>query len=70
MHPLDPKEVLESLGIERLERVVFKNLSGGQKQRLSEPSSLNTTTTPIAKVVQAFRLLVSRLPRCSYRHQT
>ena len=33
--PLDPHEVLESLGIEQIERVAFKNLSGGQKQRLS-----------------------------------
>ena len=33
--PLDPQEVLESLGIKRIERVAFKNLSGGQKQRLS-----------------------------------
>jgi len=33
--PLDPKEVLDSLGIMHLERVAFKNLSGGQKQRLS-----------------------------------
>ena len=33
--PLDPQEVLESLGITQIERVAFKNLSGGQKQRLS-----------------------------------
>lgn len=33
--PLDPHEVLESLGIGHIERVAFKNLSGGQKQRLS-----------------------------------
>jgi ABC-2 type transport system ATP-binding protein len=33
--PLDPQEVLESLGIKQIERVAFKNLSGGQKQRLS-----------------------------------
>lgn len=33
--PLDPQEVLESLGISQIERVAFKNLSGGQKQRLS-----------------------------------
>jgi ABC-2 type transport system ATP-binding protein len=33
--PLDPQEVLDSLGINKLARVAFKNLSGGQKQRLS-----------------------------------
>lgn len=33
--PLDPQEVLKSLGIENIERVGFKKLSGGQKQRLS-----------------------------------
>lgn len=33
--PLDPQQVLESLGIKQIERVAFKNLSGGQKQRLS-----------------------------------
>jgi ABC-2 type transport system ATP-binding protein len=33
--PLDPQEVLESLGIKHIERTAFKNLSGGQKQRLS-----------------------------------
>jgi ABC-2 type transport system ATP-binding protein len=33
--PLDPQEVLDSLGIEHLAGVAFKNLSGGQKQRLS-----------------------------------
>jgi ABC-2 type transport system ATP-binding protein len=33
--PLDPREVLESLGIGQLERVAFKKLSGGQKQRVS-----------------------------------
>lgn len=33
--PLDPHEVLESLGIKNLERTLFKNLSGGQKQRVS-----------------------------------
>jgi ABC-2 type transport system ATP-binding protein len=33
--PLDPREVLESLGIKHLERAAFKKLSGGQKQRLS-----------------------------------
>ena len=32
--PLDPREVLDSLGISQLARVAFKNLSGGQKQRL------------------------------------
>ncbi len=34
-HPLDPHEVLDSLGIKHIERVPFKNLSGGQKQRVS-----------------------------------
>src|SRR5215467_89333 len=33
--PLDPDELLESLGIKQVENSVFKNLSGGQKQRLS-----------------------------------
>jgi ABC-2 type transport system ATP-binding protein len=33
--PLDPREVLESLGMEHIERAAFKNLSGGQKQRVS-----------------------------------
>jgi ABC-2 type transport system ATP-binding protein len=33
--PLDPQEVLESLGIKDIERKPFKTLSGGQKQRLS-----------------------------------
>ena len=33
--PLDPGEVLQSLGITHIERAAFKNLSGGQKQRLS-----------------------------------
>jgi ABC-type multidrug transport system ATPase subunit len=33
--PLDPQEVLESLGINHIERVAFKKLSGGQKQRVS-----------------------------------
>jgi ABC-2 type transport system ATP-binding protein len=33
--PLDPREVLESLGIKHLERAAFKKLSGGQKQRVS-----------------------------------
>jgi ABC-2 type transport system ATP-binding protein len=34
-NPLDPREVLESLGIKHIERAAFKNLSGGQKQRVS-----------------------------------
>lgn len=34
-NPLDPQEVLESLGIKQIERAVFKKLSGGQKQRVS-----------------------------------
>jgi ABC-2 type transport system ATP-binding protein len=34
-HPLDPQEVLESLGIKHIERSAFSKLSGGQKQRLS-----------------------------------
>jgi ABC-2 type transport system ATP-binding protein len=34
-NPLDPQEVLESLGIKHIERAIFKNLSGGQKQRVS-----------------------------------
>jgi ABC-2 type transport system ATP-binding protein len=34
-NPLDPNELLESLGIEQLANSTFKNLSGGQKQRLS-----------------------------------
>jgi ABC-2 type transport system ATP-binding protein len=33
--PLDPREVLESLGIKHIERAAFKKLSGGQKQRVS-----------------------------------
>jgi ABC-2 type transport system ATP-binding protein len=33
--PLDPREVLQSLGITHIERTAFRNLSGGQKQRLS-----------------------------------
>ncbi len=33
--PLNPQEVLESLGIKDIERSAFKNLSGGQKQRVS-----------------------------------
>ena len=34
-NPLDPQEVLESLGVKHIERVAFKKLSGGQKQRVS-----------------------------------
>ena len=34
-NPLDPQEVLESLGVKDIERVAFKKLSGGQKQRVS-----------------------------------
>ena len=34
-NPLDPDEVLESLGIKQFDTSAFKNLSGGQKQRLS-----------------------------------
>jgi ABC-2 type transport system ATP-binding protein len=34
-NPLDPQEVLESLGISDIERAAFKKLSGGQKQRVS-----------------------------------
>jgi ABC-2 type transport system ATP-binding protein len=33
--PLDPDELLESLGIKQVENSTFKSLSGGQKQRLS-----------------------------------
>lgn len=33
--PLDPQEVLESLGMENIERAAFRKLSGGQKQRVS-----------------------------------
>jgi ABC-2 type transport system ATP-binding protein len=33
--PLDPQEVLASLGIKHVERAGFKQLSGGQKQRVS-----------------------------------
>ncbi len=33
--PIDPDEILESLGIKELKSSIFKNLSGGQKQRLS-----------------------------------
>jgi ABC-2 type transport system ATP-binding protein len=34
-NPLDPDELLESLGIKQTSNTSFKNLSGGQKQRLS-----------------------------------
>ena len=34
-NPLDPNELLESLGIKQFDNSSFKNLSGGQKQRLS-----------------------------------
>jgi ABC-2 type transport system ATP-binding protein len=34
-NPLDPDQLLESLGIEQIMNSSFKNLSGGQKQRLS-----------------------------------
>ena len=34
-HPLNPDELLESLGIEQIEDSIYRNLSGGQKQRLS-----------------------------------
>jgi ABC-2 type transport system ATP-binding protein len=34
-NPLDPDELLKSLGIKQAENAVFKSLSGGQKQRLS-----------------------------------
>jgi ABC-2 type transport system ATP-binding protein len=34
-NPLDPDELLESLGIKQFENSAFKSLSGGQKQRLS-----------------------------------
>jgi len=34
-HPLNPDELLESLGIRQIEDSIYKNLSGGQKQRLS-----------------------------------
>jgi ABC-2 type transport system ATP-binding protein len=33
--PLDPGELLESLGIRQIEKAKFKRLSGGEKQRLS-----------------------------------
>jgi ABC-2 type transport system ATP-binding protein len=34
-NPLDPDELLKSLGIKQVENSAFKSLSGGQKQRLS-----------------------------------
>ena len=34
-NPLDPDELLESLGIKQIDHSAFKSLSGGQKQRLS-----------------------------------
>jgi ABC-2 type transport system ATP-binding protein len=34
-NPLDPQDVLESLGIKDIEHAVYKKLSGGQKQRVS-----------------------------------
>jgi ABC-2 type transport system ATP-binding protein len=34
-NPLDPDQLLESLGIKQMAKSSFKNLSGGQKQRLS-----------------------------------
>jgi ABC-2 type transport system ATP-binding protein len=34
-HPLDPDELLTSLGIKQVDQSAFKSLSGGQKQRLS-----------------------------------
>ena len=34
-HPLDPEELLQSLGINQIEDSIYRNLSGGQKQRLS-----------------------------------
>jgi ABC-2 type transport system ATP-binding protein len=33
--PLNPDELLKSLGIKKIEDLIFKNLSGGQKQKLS-----------------------------------
>jgi len=35
LDPLDPSELLETLGLDRLANSVFKSLSGGQRQRLS-----------------------------------
>ncbi len=34
-NPLDPNELLDTLGIKKIENSAFKSLSGGQKQRLS-----------------------------------
>src|SRR5215467_6618891 len=34
-NPLDPDELIESLGIKQFDKSAFKSLSGGQKQRLS-----------------------------------
>ena len=34
-HPLDPRELLERVGLEKARRTRFRDLSGGQKQRLS-----------------------------------
>ncbi len=34
-NPLDPSDLLESLGISNIKNSIFKKLSGGQKQRLS-----------------------------------
>jgi ABC-2 type transport system ATP-binding protein len=34
-NPLNPDDLLESLGIKNIKNSIFKNLSGGQKQRLS-----------------------------------
>ena len=34
-NPLDPGQLLESLGIKQIDNSMFKSLSGGQKQRLS-----------------------------------
>jgi ABC-2 type transport system ATP-binding protein len=34
-NPMDPDELLESLGIKKIELSIFRKLSGGQKQRLS-----------------------------------
>ena len=34
-NPIDPNELLESLGLKNMEHSAFKSLSGGQKQRLS-----------------------------------
>ena len=39
-NPLDPNELLKSLGIQQMEYSAFKSLSGGQKQRLSTALAL------------------------------